>query len=403
MEKGRDGLGVSGSPQPEYPPGYEAANGGTISIPKVKLERCVAPGFKSADLPWIADVWAKAEGDLVDYRSKVAAGANPVFAARLAPAENAREEGIRRFGADGSGFLEALNSGVLWDAFWHSMFCFFGLTAQHPVRLQSDTSERIDALIGALPPDLQQFVLAQAFFPSLRKPRKDERLHQRAIDLLTAPGADLRLWEVGAAKIARADDMPDEVLCEIARSFASRSRGFMGFVAHSMDRTPGKRPHDFAKRNVPGDRPFDRQEALSVLEDVPLEKTFGTGRMVKSEANLHLTQAFHVTMTQQRPGIPKGHLMHLALSTKPNGPAWPRVELHEYRPDVAWPYVASQLDILSRALRSERLPWEPFMEPLKALEALTLLPALPKVVAAEVERLAKGGTVAQKKAAQALP
>ncbi len=402
MEERRDGVGVTSNGCFSDLTHYTAIDGQKVPIPPLERTGGSVPMFTEGDVGWVGEAMRRARARLTAYRADVAAGANPVFAARLAPAEAATEEAQARFGRDGEGFLDALNAGEIWDDFWRAMFCVFGLPAQRPTRIEGDIQDHIIALLRKLPSDLRQHMLAQAFFPAMRKPRRWEGFHAMVIEELERPGADLRAWEVGADKLFSLDDIADETLMEIARSFGARSSQFTAFVAHAADDDPGKAPLRLNTGSAPGDRPADRAEALAVLEDFPVAATYGPGGMVRSEANLHLTQAFHATMRDIRPGIPQGHLMHLALSAKPAGPAWPRVDFAAFPREVVWPYIATHLDILARAIRGERLPWEPFMEPLKAMTTLGFLPKLPARVVPALEHAACAGTEAQKKAAAAL-
>lgn len=402
MEEGRDGVGVtSGGRYPDLTH-YIAVDGHKVPIPPVERLREPIPVFTEDDVSWVVEAIRNARSRLAAYRAEVAAGANSVYAARLAPAEAAMDEAEARFGPDGAGFLEALNAGRLWSDFWRAMFGVFGLCAQRPTRIEGDVQDHIIALLRKLPSHLRQHILAQAFFPAMRKPRQWEGLHAMVIEELELPGADLRAWEVGADKLSSLDEIADEFLIEIARSFGARAGQFAAFTTHLADTEPGKAPLRAKTARTPGVCPADRAEAMAILEGFPLAKTYSPGGIVKSEANLNLTQAFHSTMRKTKPGIPQGHLMHLALSSMPFGPTWPRIDFAAFPKKTVWPYIATHLDILGRALREERLPWEPFMEPLKALKALEFLPELPAHLVPALEQVARGGTVMQKKTAAAL-
>lgn len=123
---------------------------------------------------------------------------------------------------------------------------------------------------------------------------------------------------------------------------------------------------------------------------------------MKSEINLNVTRAFHATMLKIKPGAPGDHLMQLALSTKPFGPSWPRIDFKQFPERAASPSISTHLDVIFRTLRGERLPWKPDMELIKGLRTLTFLLKRPEMVATHVDRLAREGTVAQKAAAKAL-
>lgn len=367
---------------------YEAADGSRVDLPENAPPDGPIPGFETSDLPWLSEAVAQAEADLAAYRTDVSGGANPVYSARLAPAEEARQKGRDRFGPDGSDFLRELNEGRVWPDFWGAMFQLLGRRAERATRIQGQTQERILDILNPLPPGLRQSLLAQAFFPAMRKPRKWEGFHALVIEELKQPWADLRHWEVGAPKIATVAKMPDDLLIEIARSYGARMRQMTGFAVHARDMDPDKAPYRPSTESVPGERPADRGEALAILETQPIAPRFEAGP-VQSEVNLCMTQAFHVTMKRVKPGIPEGHLMHLVLSTKPYGPTWPSVTFAEFPVEVVWPYVASHLDIIGRALVEDRLPWEPRLEPLKALRSLALLPKLPADCLSGVEHQAR--------------
>ena len=402
MEKRRDGVGVTSCGRLPDLTHYNTIDGQRVTIPPVARRDSTVTVFTEADVSWLAEAMRDARARLAAYRSEVAAGANPVYAARLGPAELAMKEADARFGPDGAGFLDALNAGELWDDFWRAMFCVFGLRAQRPTRIEGAVQNHIITLLRKLPSARRQHILAQAFFPAMRKPRQWEGFHALVIEELERPDADLRAWEVGVGKISSIEDIDDKVLIEIARSFGARTGQFAAFTAHVSDADKDKPPLQIKTASTPGTRPADRAEALAVLEDFPVSNTYGPGVIVKSEANLYLTQAFHATMRKIMPGIPQGHLMNLALSTMPYGPTWPRVDFASFPRNSVWPYIASHLDIVDRALRGERLPWEPFMEPMKALNALAFLPKPPACLVPVLERTARGGTAAQKKAAAKL-
>lgn len=402
MEEGRDGVGVTSDGRHAHLTHYIAIDGEQVPVPPVEGRDGVMPLFTEEDTAWVTDAMQGARARLAAYRDDVAAGANPVYAARLGPAELAMKEADARFGPDGAGFLDALNAGELWDDFWRAMFCVFGLPAQRPTRIEGEAQDRIIALMRRLPSPRRRQILAQAFFPAMRKPRPWEGLHAMVVEELRRPDADLRVWEVGVGKFSSLENIDDASLIEIAGAFGVRTGQFAAFTTHSTDVDPGKPPLRINTASTPGTRPADRAEALAVLEDFPVAKTFGPGTLVKSEANLCLTQAFHATMRKIKPGIPQGHLMNLALSAMPNGPTWPRVDFATFPREAVWPYIASHLDIVHRALRGERLPWEPFMEPVKAMNALAFLPKPPACLVPALEKTARSGTAAQKKAAAKL-
>ena len=402
MEKGRDGVGVTSDGRHSDLTHYTTIDGQKVAIPPVARRDRGVPLFTEDDTAWVAGAMRTARSRLAAYRSEVAAGANSVYAARLAPAELAMEEAEARFGPDGAGFLDALNAGKLWGDFWRAMFCVFGLQAQRPTRIEGEVQEHIIALLKRLPGPKRQDILAQAFFPAMRKPRKWEGFHAMVIEELERPDADLRAWEVGVGKFSSLEDMSDETLIEIARSFGARTGQFAAFSAHATDQDQGKPPLRIKAAATPGMRPADRVEALAVLEDFPVAKSYGRDGIVISEANLHVTQAFHSTMRNIRPGIPQGHLMSLALAAMPSGPIWPRVDFAAFPRKTVWPYIASHLDIVGRALRGERLPWEPFMVPLKALNALAFLPGAPACLGPALDEIMRSGTAAQKNAAAEL-
>ena len=327
-------------------------------------------------------------------------GANPFFQAKVARAERLWQTGCDRFGKDGAGFLTALNGGHLWADFWGALASLVGSPLENPMRMPDAWQSQISQMLRSLPRGLRVRVLAQGFFPVTRLPRKSEALFNLMVEELTHPSADLRQWEVGVPKMTSSDAMPDDMLIEVATRFSRRGVQFSHFKAHAEDKNREKAPLGRAPVNAPGVAPLDRGEALAILSGVKVARRHSEGQ-TEAEVNLIRTQAFHGAMRHVKPGIPEGHLMHLALSSRPSGPTFAQVRWDDFPPSAVWPYIASHLDTVARALDQAPLPWEPALQPIKALKTLTYLPKCPAQLADRVTGFAHSGTKAQKAAAEA--
>ncbi|MEM6973223.1 MAG: hypothetical protein AAF577_10510 [Pseudomonadota bacterium] len=291
-----------------------------------------------------------------------------------------------RFGADGRGFLTALDSGEIAGDFWAAlrtlMFQRIGLLSYHAPEMQGIVRD----WLYRFPPRIRVPLVAQLCEPLLDHRQSD--VMQALMDaFLAAPYADLRHLETGPAKPERLEDMSAELLAAMLdRAFAAQVQvaRFKRLSAASQGEPQDEATMMARAREMTA---LLREEGVAALtpdqralvqeflfEQQPARRQ--EDGAVQSEINLHRTGAFRAAMAAIAPGKPEGHYMRAALSTRPAGFAG--INLALFPTAVVWSYIATHLDMIDRALGlAEPLPVEPKFERAKAVALLRLLPKTP--------------------------
>lgn len=157
------------------------------------------PVFGPQDKSWL--------NKLIAFRDRAIRNEYPLLRIRI----NARlKEAKRKFGNDGSGYLDMLNDCSALSNFWmtlRQLLCQrIGLMEYYA----PDEHWILRDLLARFPERIWLPIIAEQYWPTVEH-RKSEHVHELMASYLTGPRADFRHLETAAAKPERESDLPDMV------------------------------------------------------------------------------------------------------------------------------------------------------------------------------------------------
>ncbi|NNE80314.1 MAG: hypothetical protein HKN18_08595 [Silicimonas sp.] len=419
----------------EPPDSYRALDGTVVAIPPPPpLADGPMPTFGTSDESWLNDLIAfrdrairndeKSQGSIPDD-TLAHSGLDPDLRRemelhfeqqrKMADVQSARFDKARiksdaLYGADGRGFLDALNDGSAIKDFWRA---FNTLMYQRIPVMQYHAPDQqiiLRDLLARFPERVWLPIVAQQCLPMLDH-RKSDHLHELMDQFIAGSTADFRHLETGAAKPETESQLPPQIRKAVLQAAFSMLSGFAGFKRAigpgdaisnpEEDLAQAKRVADILRkvgRERLSDDKLDLVEEL--FRDIQPARTYEEGQ-TQSEINLHVASAFNMAMQSAMPGKPEGFYLRDMLSKHPNGFA--ALNLATYPRQMVWPYLASHLDILDRAMGlAKPFYFEPRFERRKAIELVALLPKPPQRYGDILFEVATGADAGGRETAQRL-
>lgn len=369
---------------------YEALDGTRVEIPPPRpLADGPMPHFGEQDESWLDALVAFRDGavkaDLDAFKPHVAPSSVPGMDPRLqamvermeadtarrgaekaAQYARAREVSDLAYGTDGRGFLDRLNQGVAPETFWSAFDLLMFQHMSFSRYFAPEAQQAVRDLLLRFPERFRIAILAQRFPPQLA-PRKSEAVNWMLTDWIASPSGDFRRLETGTAKPSAEGDLNADTLKAIAQGIS----GGEAFIAAIHGAT------------LPAFQEVTEEDVLSRALDMQ-RLVFGEGlkpgeapRLLPGERGHTHLSAYYATLRRLAPGRPEGSILMRALVPRPEG--FHNDPLHKFPRHAVWPYVATHLDILDRALGvSEPFSFEPKMKRSNALLYVEMLPKTPK-------------------------
>lgn len=297
----------------------------------------------------------------------------------------AKERSKALYGADGRGFLDALNNGSATQDFWHAfkmlMYQRIRVMEYHAPKMQIIVRD----LLARFPERIWLPIVAQECWPGLEH-RKSDHLYELMDCFIAGPSADFRHLETGAAKPEAERQLQPQIRKVVLQAAFTMLSGLAGFkqaippanetviiengLAHA--KRLSAMVHQIGKASLSDDK-LDLVEEL--FREIQPARTYEEGQ-TQSEINLHIASAFDHAMQKAMPGKPEGYYLRAMLSKRPAG--FTALNLATFPREMVWPYLASHLDILDRAMGlADPFYFEPRFERRKAIELIALLPKPP--------------------------
>lgn len=399
------------------PEGYVALDGEWVEIPPPPVLRADPPGrFGPQDYTMldelIADRDRALEREFVQFQPDTSTGMpegielspeeQAFFKAAqernlaisketFAQLERGKKASERQFGADGRKFIDALNDGSAINNFWQALQLLF-CTRLSLLECHAPTQHKIVGEILLRIPERDRIrLLAEQFFPDL-KPRKSDPLAQLFAEYLHGPKSDFRHLEWGAPKPQSETDLPTDTKNAVAMHFGELREAFLAFKGSAIDLNGSDDLDIMAHGQKTADLLRGRKPEPGDL--------VGVGTLSQVESGWMKQAAYSHAMSSVARGRPEGHYLRLALQKRPSGFRTMRLDTFPRR--SVWPYIASHLDILDRALGlTPCFTFDPKFERVKALNLLRLLPKVPARYADVLIESATSGHRTEAEAAQA--
>lgn len=394
----------------EPPDSYRALDGSIVAIPPLPpLADGPWPVFDSSDEVWLRELIAFRDrairndlnagvsipDDTSDWK-----GLDPTVRQqmeqhledqrKMVEADKAKNAAAKKhsdalYGTDGRGYLDALNDGSATQDFWRS---FNALMYQRIAVMQYHAPEMqiiLRDMLLRFPERIWLPIVAQQCWPLLEH-RKSDHLNELMDCFIAGPTADFRHLETGAAKPEAEAQLQPQIRKAVLEAAFSMLSGFANFTqaiqpanetASIEDELAGaKRLSDMVREMGKAQLTDEKLDLVEELfRDIQPARTYEEGQ-TQSEINLHIASAFDFAMQAAMPGKPEGYYLRAMLSKRPAG--FTALNLATYPKKMVWPYLASHLDILDRAMGlAEPFYFEPRFERRKAIELIALLPKPP--------------------------
>lgn len=385
----------------EPPDAYHALDGSVVAIPPLlPLADGPMPVFGPADEVWL--------DKLIAFREQfIRRDQHMVQHAERKSACDAD------FGADGRGFLDALNNGLAENGFWQGlrtlMYQRIPVLKFHAPEIQIILRD----VLSRFPERVWLPLIAEVCLPH-REHRKSDHLNELMDQFIAGERADFRHLERGAAKPETEDDLSPDMRKAILRDAFLWISAFSAFkettltidAAGELKGTANglKELRELTEqlRETASEEITDAQADLieELLREMTLARTYEEGQ-TKAEINLGISSAYESVMRAATAGRTKGFFIRSMLSKRPSG--FTALNLKHYPRQMVWPYLASHLDILDRAMGiAGPFYFEPHYERAKAIELIALLPKVPRRYAEALFEVATGPHKGGRKTAQLL-
>lgn len=313
---------------------------------------------------------------------------------------------LDEFGADGAGFLDQLNDGRALHDFWGSLNRL--LCQRIPLMRYNAPEEHqiVRDLLLRFPERIWVPIVAQICWPK-EEHRKSRPISGLMNAYLTSAQPDFRNLEHDSPNAPLDKQTEKAMLAAMANKFMMME----SFRSSIIDADAPADPADLLKKSqalhaalntAPTQDMTDEQAALlrGLLLDMEPSRTHEAG-YTQSEINKMKSDVVASVSAQQKRGNQRGYFLKHALQYVPQG--FYRINLGDYPSSMVWPYIASNFDILDRALGiADPDPWDAQLEPAKAISTLALLPKLPARYADAVFDIAVGPAKKGRAEAQSL-
>ena len=318
---------------------------------------------------------------------------------------------IDRFGKDGAGFLAMLADPPADFDFWEDLRAL--LAWRRPVlhHHAPEVQSAVATLLSSLPPSRRIPILA-AGPPADLTPRKNDPVAMIFADYLKSETADLRHIEPGIALPDRSAALsrPDREF--LAAQVSGKVGAFRAFTAAAEANAEALESgndsgfttfeHALAHLKSGDIRALPDSYLDTLIEGPAPARRYGEGG---TEAELNMAKLNALLLLSRRQGSRhyKGFYLNSALAKLPPGGFY-RFRIDLFPRDKVWPYLASRFPLLDRAIgRKPALPFDPYIDRLRALRLLQTFPKLPARYMATLQDLQRGRKGAlQKEAADLL-